>query len=190
MNVGESGPSQRFLLLLFGHVERSICRGIVEWSVVANHDESGNGEDLVDLLVQSWCVSLVPHFVNGLHGEDTVEPGLDAARPVLGLEACSQEGSCRKFRETLLAQRQHGLGEVQECVAIKVRASLQHAMSKKTRSRTKLKNSSARRQHRDAAGNVVSDLRAPGTHPVSRVGPGYHFCSAVPVVAVGHIPFL
>jgi hypothetical protein len=133
VNVGKSGVRQRLLLLLFGHVERDTCWRIIERSVVADQDESGDGEDLVDLLVQSWCVPLVPQFVNSLHGDDTVKPTSDAAHPVLGFEAFEHKGGCWKRRETFPARRQHGLGEIQEGIGLEVWASLQHAVSEEAR---------------------------------------------------------
>ena len=94
VNVGESGVRQRLLLSCSVHVERDTSRRVVERSVVADQDESGDGEDLVELLVQSWCVSLVPQLVNSLQGGDTVKTTFDAARPVLGSEAGEHKGGC------------------------------------------------------------------------------------------------
>lgn len=190
MNVRKSSFRQRVLLLLFGHVQRSTRRRIIEWSVVADQDQPGDGKDSVNLLVQPWCVPFVAQFMNSLHGKDAVKPARDATRPVVGFEAGEDKGSRRKPRETFPARRQHGLGEIQKGIGFEARASLQHPVSQEAWSRTNFKSSRARRQRRDAAGNVVSELRPPGALSVSRLGPSCHFCSAVPIVAVGHILFL
>jgi hypothetical protein len=55
-------------------------------------------------------VPLVPQFVNSLHGDNTVKPTSDAARPVLGFEAGEHKRGCWKCCETFPAQCQHGLG--------------------------------------------------------------------------------
>ena len=79
VNVGESGLPRRLLLLLFGHVERDTSRRVIERSVVANVEESGDSENLVDL-------------VDSLHGDDKIKPTSDAVRPVLGGEAGEHKG--------------------------------------------------------------------------------------------------
>ena len=48
VHVDETGLRQRVLLLPFGHVQRKASRRVIERSVVADQDESGDGEDLVD----------------------------------------------------------------------------------------------------------------------------------------------
>ena len=124
MNVGEPSGRQRLMLFAFGHVECRARRRVVKGKVVTDREESRNGENLVDLFLQSCCVPLVPQFVNGLHGKDTVKRTLDVAGPVLGFEACEHESGCRESHKTFPAQFEHVLREVQQGVAFYAWASI------------------------------------------------------------------
>src|SRR5262245_61574779 len=135
-------------------------------------------------------MTLMPQFVNGLHGKHSVKRAVDVSRPVLGFEAGKLEAGCRESGKTFPTESKHVLGEVQEGVALERRASIQHPMCQEAWSRTKFKDASTRGQRRDDGRNVISDLRAPGPLLISGTRPARHHGSAAPIVAVRHIVFL